>query len=65
MAFACLWAWVFIQNCATLVPFRIGVILLSPEQDRAQELVGWLVAAVWLAAVIVRLYLHRRWGRSE
>jgi len=67
LALGCLWAWVFIQNCAIVVPFHVGIRFLSAkaEQDRAQELAGWLVAAVWLAAVIVRLYLHRRWGRPR
>jgi hypothetical protein len=67
LAFGCLWAWVFFQNCATLTPFYVGIHFTSVEagQDRAQELAGWLVAAVWLAAVIVRLYLHRRWKRTQ
>jgi len=67
LAFGCLWAWVFIQNWAILAPFYVGIHFTSveAEQDRAQELAGCLVAAVWLAAVIVRLYLHKRWRRSE
>jgi len=61
LALGCLWAWVFIQNCGITVPFHHMCYMISAELDRAQELAGWLVAAVWLAAVIVRLYLHRRW----
>jgi hypothetical protein len=53
------------QNYCIIMPFHHMCYMISPEQDRAQELAGWLVAAVWLAAVIVRLYLHRRWRRSE
>jgi hypothetical protein len=67
LTLGCLWAWVFIQNCAILAPFHTGIYFRSveAEQARVQELAGWLVAAVWLAAVIVRLYLHRRWKRTQ
>jgi hypothetical protein len=65
LALGCLWAWVFMQNYGIIMPFHHMCYMISPEQDCAQELVGWLVAAVWLAAVIARLYLHRRWRRSE
>jgi hypothetical protein len=66
LAFGCLWAWVFIQNWAIIMPFHhMCYNMTSAEQARVQELAGWLVAAVWLAAVIVRLYLHRRWKRAQ
>jgi hypothetical protein len=60
LVFVFLWGWVVAQNAMVIMPWHhLCYHILSPEEERIQEVGRWLIGGAWVVAVVVRVLWHR------